>query len=176
MKIPQSTNSLIRKSLYSALVFFGTIMVLSVGYATWNSTMGKVTTGNPLSASGWNALVDNIGDLDSRWSRNGAAIVFTGGNVGIGTTTPGQKLEIHGTDEIGSAIALRNDTVGSTYSFSVDNSATFNLANGVGGTKRLTILNGGNIGIGTTTPFTSLHIARDVSDTEVTGGYGQLIL
>lgn len=69
-------------------------MVLSVGYATWNNTMGKVNTGNPLSASGWNALVDNIEDLDGRWSRNGAAIVYTGGNVGIGTTSPSYKLEV----------------------------------------------------------------------------------
>ena len=90
----EKNNSLFRKSLYSALVFFGTIMVLSVGYATWNSTMSQVTSGNPLSASGWNALVDNIEDLDSRWSRNGLAIGYTGGNVGIGTVSPNSPLSL----------------------------------------------------------------------------------
>ena len=80
--------SFLKKSLYSALVFFGTIMVLSIGYAAWNNSMGKVSIGNTLSASGWNALVDNISDLDDRWARSGGNVVFTGGNVGIGTTSP----------------------------------------------------------------------------------------
>ncbi len=104
----KNTNSFIRKSLYSALVFFGTIMILSIGYATWNSTMGKVSVGNPLSASGWNALVDNIGDLDSRWSRNGLAIVYTGGNVGIGTASPGAKLEIFNNQDSSTQLFLNN--------------------------------------------------------------------
>ncbi len=96
----ENTNSFIRKSLYSALVFFGTIMVLSIGYATWNSSMGKVSIGSTLSASGWNALVDNIEDLDSRWSRNGAAIVYTGGNVGIGTVSPNSPLSLSVTNYV----------------------------------------------------------------------------
>lgn len=75
----------LKKSLYSALVFFGTLMVLSVGYAAW-TTLGHVSSGNPLTATSWNALVDNIADLDSRWGRVGGNIAFTGGNVGIGTT------------------------------------------------------------------------------------------
>ena len=108
----ENTNSFIRKSLYSALVFFGTIMVLSVGYATWNSTMGKVSVGSSLSASGWNALVDNIGDLDSRWSRNGSAIVYTGGNVGIGITNPKGPLHIKASAshfEVGSFLLQDNN-------------------------------------------------------------------
>lgn len=92
MKIP----SFWKKPLYSALVFFGTLIVLSVGYATWNSAMSKVTVGNPLTATAWNALVDNITDIDSRWSRSGGNIAFTGGNVGIGTVTPGAKLDVNG--------------------------------------------------------------------------------
>lgn len=66
-----------RKSAYSAFVFFGTLVVLSAGYAAWNGAMGQVTTGSPLSANGWNALVDNIADLNSRWGRVGGNIAFT---------------------------------------------------------------------------------------------------
>jgi len=85
-----------KKSLYSALIFFGTLIVLSVGYSAWNAAMSKVSPGNPLSAAGWNALVDNIADLDSRWSRSGGNLVFTGGNVGVGTTSPQTPMHIMG--------------------------------------------------------------------------------
>ncbi|MDD5376944.1 MAG: hypothetical protein PHH16_02380 [Candidatus Gracilibacteria bacterium] len=89
-----------KKSIYSALIFFGALITLTVGYAAWNTTMSKVTAGNPLTATAWNALVDNITDLDSRWARVGGNIAFTGGNVGIGTTNPGAKLEINGNIKI----------------------------------------------------------------------------
>lgn len=85
-----------KKPLYSALVFFGTLIVLSVGYAAWNAAMSKVTAGNPLTATAWNALVDNIADLDSRWARSGSNLAFTGGSVGIGTTSPGTALDVNG--------------------------------------------------------------------------------
>lgn len=40
--------------------------------------------------------MDNIADIDSRWSRVGGGIAFTGGNVGIGTTIPGSFLDSGG--------------------------------------------------------------------------------
>lgn len=92
------TLSFWKKSVYSGVVFFGTVVVLSVGYAVWNSTMSSVTSGSSLTAGGWNALVDNINDLNSRWSRVGNDIAFTGGNVGIGVS-PSQKLSVAGTVE-----------------------------------------------------------------------------
>ncbi len=167
----KNTNSLIRKSLYSALVFFGTIMVLSVGYATWNNTMGKVSIGSSLSASGWNALVDNIGDLDSRWSRNGATIVYTGGNVGIGTVSPGALLTVGDNSNAigGGRIYVNRQNIsgveggeigfangdGTGPGFMIDN-------HGASGTEILRLLNGngqgitlntsGNVGIGVVGP------------------------
>lgn len=89
------TLSFWKKPLYSALIFFGTLIVLSIGYAAWNTAMSKVTSGSLLTSAGWNALVDNIADLDSRWSRVGSNIAFTGGNVGIGTTSPVNPLHVY---------------------------------------------------------------------------------
>jgi hypothetical protein len=63
---PMKTLSFWKKSMYSGLVFFGTVILLSVGYSSWNATMSTVGSGSGLTANGWNALVNNITDLDTR--------------------------------------------------------------------------------------------------------------
>ncbi len=55
-----------KKPLYSGVIFFGTLVVLSIGYATWNTTMGSVGGGDSVSSIKWNAFVDNINDLNTR--------------------------------------------------------------------------------------------------------------
>lgn len=62
------TLSFWKKSVYSALLFFGTIVVLSVGYSlVGNLSLGdKVGSGSGLTASSWNKIVDGILDLDTR--------------------------------------------------------------------------------------------------------------
>lgn len=42
----------------------------------------------------WAGITDVPPDLTSLWSANGADIYYSGGNVGIGTTTPASKLDI----------------------------------------------------------------------------------
>lgn len=66
-------------------------MALSVGYAVWNSpyAMTTVGSGSGLTANGWNALVNNIADLNSRWSQVGALIqiAFQQSTTPIGPST-----------------------------------------------------------------------------------------
>jgi len=116
----------------------------------------------------------------------GNSIIYDNGtNVGIGTTSPGSKLEIRGTADL----TLRNDQ---TLSNSGDDLATINLgdaysgsqarilvergAAGSGGdnptdisfwntpdgsvtlTERMRIMNDGNVGIGTTSPTKKLQV------------------
>ncbi len=183
-----SSTSLIRKSFYSALVFFGTIMVLSIGYATWNNTMGKVNTGNPLSASGWNALVDNITDLEGRWSRNGLAIGYTGGNVGIGTASPGAPLTVGDNSNAigGGRIYVNRQNVsgaeggeigfangdGTGPGFMIDNHGAsdteiLRLLNENG--QGITLNTSGNVGIGTSSPQGKLEAYTSATNRVVIG-------
>ena len=93
-------------------------------------------------------------------------------NVGIGTTSPTAKLEVNGDLEISPAeptITLNRGN--GSYSWKIVNGAgtgsyplsTFNIANNAG-TPVITALDSGNVGIGTTSPGTKLHISSGATD------------
>jgi len=92
----------------------------------------------------------------------GAIRIGTGGNVGIGTATPGVNLDhVRNTGDVvirlGSGIA--NDTA--MFGWSAGGGFAYAQGGTWGGTTRNFILQGGggNVGIGTTTPGTRLDIA-----------------
>jgi hypothetical protein len=62
--------------------------------------------------------VNNISDLNSRWSRVGSDLVFTGGNVGIGVN-PGVKLDVIGNMRVSGdmgKVCVTRDTVDTPWS------------------------------------------------------------
>ncbi len=96
------------------------------------------------------------------------------GNVGIGTTTPGAKLFVYGGDigvqstdptfelsTTGSSqtaeLAFYDGNGGGTGLIST-NSLDLNFSTDAGTTKHVTIKSGGNVGIGTTAPTSTLHV------------------
>jgi hypothetical protein len=88
--------SFFKKPILWATAFFGTLLVLSVGYATLSSgltTADLSSTGGTLRSASWNRLVNSVLELDGRT----AAISSTGGNVGVGTASPNSALDVNGT-------------------------------------------------------------------------------
>lgn len=161
-----NTLSFWKKSVYSALMFFGTLMVLSVGYAVLSSGLSnadKVGSGSGLTAASWNKIIDGIFELDTRT----ANIFSSGGNVGIGTVSPRAKLQIHGNGFAPSSV----DGSPNYYRITPNiNQTQLNLgywANGdwfpTVGIPTMTIKYDGNVGIGTMEPTQKLDVNGNIN-------------
>jgi hypothetical protein len=106
-------------------------------------------------------------------------VVGSGGNVGIGTTSPSAKLDI---DSVGSSATGLRVSAGTNTQFSVGIDSTNNgqlTVNANSGTAAIKLnsagssyFNGGNVGIGTTTPSHALHVNKTVTSS-VFGAYFQ---
>jgi hypothetical protein len=107
-----------------------------------------------------------------RESNSEQVTIATGGNVGIGTTSPGEKLSIGDTGNVGmsitdgthtqyvASIATANaygtgSTVGQLYLRGYDG---IGFSGNQGGATHMTLLTGGNVGIGTTSPAYKLDV------------------
>ena len=78
------------------------------------------------------------------------------GNVGIGTTSPGNPLEIS-SDTSTSLVYQRTGVSANKWGFHSDNDATY-WQNVTSSSLLFTLQNGGNVGIGTTSPSEKLEI------------------
>jgi cytoskeletal protein CcmA (bactofilin family) len=83
-----------------------------------------------------------------------------GGNVGIGTTTPTASLDVAGDASVSGHLVMRGS--GTNYIHTL-NGSNFGISTSVGGdtglSEKLTVLNSGNVGIGTTGPAELLSIS-----------------
>ena len=98
-------------------------------------------------------------------------------NVGIGTNSPDTKLEVAGgADAIaritGTTTAARLDLkTNSHHRFwqTIESDGRFRLYNQTTGAEQLTVLSGGNVGIGTTNPDLPLSVAGSIQNQAIFG-------
>lgn len=144
------------------------------------SSTGTVT-GTNLVYKGGNgdaaALTVGTNDANSfiiKTNNTSKMTVLSDGNVGIGTITPTSKLVVVGDGYFGSSgsskitiaaatagnasLVLTPNATGSGNSFITSTLSTASLQLQTDSVTRMTILSGGNVGIGNTNPQTSLHI------------------
>ncbi len=152
-------------------------LALSMGSNTSTFTYGATTSTNNLfnltdtnSNTGTGYLLNlttgtssTLKPLHIAAAGTEALYVNASGNVGVGTLTPTAKLDITGSASLSGTLTVGNGTTNAIQS--PYGPLTLNYKSGLNAwTAGLTIQDStGNIGIGTTTPTSKLHIAGNVT-------------
>jgi hypothetical protein len=185
MKEPNSKiNESFKRGLFQGAgivigMFATSIFAVAVsGTVTWTS--GQTLTAADLNAT-INGLVTAVNSIPD-WTKNGTNAVYTAGNVGIGTTTPTDKLEVtmnSGANQDGATIrAVNTSGVGSQpgIRFNMpDGTKIFSIAGDVfndslfivsrttgGGIPDIAVNQAGNVGIRNANPTKKLDVSGEI--------------
>jgi len=138
-------------------------------YDTGNFNKGLFVSGHNITQ----VIAETVaqGGLGGEWTKavNGLDIYYNGGNVGIGTSIPSRKLQIHSDTAVSQTVAVTTLSNGTAISHAsighgTDKIGNLQLGNAAGNLKvRLdaggdSYFNGGNVGIGASNPVAKTHI------------------
>jgi len=127
----------------------GTTQALSVPYALYAKSAGSASGSGP-----WFSTGANISNANT-------------GNVGIGTTTPEDKLDVNGQARIKEHLTF--NSANGVVNWGPSGSLFFRSLNVVGDISgyndRMTITASGNVGVGTTTPAATVDIVESSNAT-----------
>jgi hypothetical protein len=157
-----SLTTLSSANVYSSLGTFSNLVGVNLSSSNLISTVATIPNIIHTNMTVNSIMVTSAGLLATFNSNTLGNIFTTGGNVGIGTTSPGQTLEVSGGVKISTNVNITNDQqaayfwnqsgIGPTLAGN-----SFQVRTG-GDTPRLHITQSGNVGIGTTTPGTNLDV------------------
>jgi hypothetical protein len=129
---------------------------------------------NDAYADGWDwvdadatGTGNNLATLSYKSNFGNSFVMLSNGNVGIGSTGPSRKLDVNGDANIGTNLVVGSGIYNANY-YAGSSTATY-FKNSVGA-DTLTILQGGNVGIGTTSPSYKLHVNGTAYATTLTDG------
>jgi hypothetical protein len=156
----------------------GTITATTLVVQTITSSISSIT-----GSTNFGSLLTNTHVFSGSVTMNpGGLFISSSGLVGIGNVVPAYKLEVTGTGKYSSTLLVGDDLTvngwvkpNGIYAFTADSGTTY-IQQPSGGTISIrksdstpfiTILNSGNVGIGTSSPGAILHTLK--SGTAVTG-------
>jgi hypothetical protein len=155
-------------------------------YSTVASYLGGITVQQADTSSTLRLWLDGANNNAHISRGTTEAIVINGtGLVGIGTTNPAQLLSLSSSNTIGTGVNIINtDTGGYSWNiFSAGSAGTVGSAGSLvfrdstNSISRMVIKNDGNVGIGTTSPQTLLHLGGTTGILRIdgpTGYYGTI--
>ena len=136
------------------------------------STYSRIAARNTAN-SGYRGLQIDGSDLLINSNTSGNILACTGGgNLGIGTASPGARLDVNGSSKFNGSLTIQSSGTTRGYFGDVDGTTNMQLRaeNAIefkagGNTERMRISSSGNVGIGVTNPGTVLHIRGESGTT-----------